>query len=94
MYKREVVSFNNNKTNCYVTKLSSAGMFTRPQQKKHYKLPIDISGIEYKDVVRVDGLPFLSKPTIKNPKYKALIENDGYKAVHLPTGYWVLRKEG
>lgn len=59
---------------------------------KTYTLPLDLTGVKVGDVLRVDGLPFLTRPSLKHRKQKLPYNWQTYKPVKLLSGYWVLRE--
>ena len=59
---------------------------------KTYVLPVDLTGVKVGDVLKVGGLPFLSRPTLKRRKQKIPYNWQDFKPVQLLSGYWVLRE--
>lgn len=59
---------------------------------KTYTLPISLEGVKIGDVLRIDGLPFLTRPSLKHRKQKLPYNWQTFKPVQLLSGYWVLRE--
>ena len=74
------------------TFISFIGAETKNKQRKYYSLPISTKGMKSGDIVRVDGLPFLSKPSLHTIQRKLPMYWENYKPVQLSSGYWVLRE--
>lgn len=83
MFKRVI----NNIKSKVSTSISDVGTFTNKTQKKYYKIPIVTKGLEEGDIVRVDGLPFLSRPSLRSRMKKIPFQWKEYKPVKLVSGY-------
>lgn len=59
---------------------------------KTYTLPINLEGVKVGDVLRTDGLPFLTRPSLKLRKQKLPNNWQQFKPTKLLSGYWVLRQ--
>jgi len=88
MFKRKITSVGRK----VKTFISFIGTETKNKQHKYYSLPISTKEMRSGDVVRVDGLPFLSKPSLHTIQRKLPMYWENYQPVQLSSGYWVLRE--
>jgi hypothetical protein len=94
----------------YDTRESTVGIkspINHPQQSKWVRtdtdtLPTEVVGLRTGDLVRCDGLLFMSRPRTIYGKWEAVVDKNGflkswkrdvlYSPVKVGDGFWVLRK--